>query len=75
MNTPEARPGRQPSGAAVAGAHPRPTLYPRQLVIMATDAQADYVEKLAEQRHVSKSEIGRALIDAGIAAASAKSRD
>jgi hypothetical protein len=61
-------PKRTPSGAAVAGAVPRPTFYPRQIVIMATDAQADYIAELAEARNVSKSEIGRMLIDAGIAA-------
>lgn len=74
MTTNDASPKktRKPSGAAVAGAVPRPTFYPRQLVIMATDAQADYVAQLAKARGVSKSEIGRMLIDAGIAAGAEK---
>lgn len=74
MTDSSTRPERKPSGAAVAGAHPRPTFYPRQIVIMATDAQADYIDELAKARGVSKSEIGRSLLDAGIAAAGRQSR-
>jgi hypothetical protein len=66
---------RKPSGAAVAGAHPRPTFYPRQLVIMATDALAEEVERLAHARGVSKSEIARTLMEAGLAAGAAASND
>lgn len=60
---------RTPSGAAVAGSQNRPVQYPRQLVIMATDAQADWIERMSTATGASKSEVGRALIDAGIAKA------
>jgi hypothetical protein len=69
------KPKRTPSGAAVAGAHPRPTFYPRQLVIMASDALADEVERLAKSRKVSKSEVGRMLMEAGLSAGAARSED
>ena len=62
------KPKREPSGAAVAGAVHRPKFYPRQLVIMASDALANEVERLAKARGVSKSEIGRTLMEAGLAA-------
>lgn len=74
-NTASPKSRREPSGAAVAGAHPRPTFYPRQIVIMATDAQADEIARLAAARGVSKSEVGRMLIDAGLAAGARESED
>lgn len=62
------KPKRQPSGAAVAGAHPRPKLYPRQLVIMVTPELADHIEAVAREGAMSKSEVGRLLLEAGIEA-------
>jgi len=43
-----------------------PGLYPRQVVIMVTDKVGDYIDKTAETYQVSKSEVARTLIDAGI---------
>lgn len=57
---------RKPSGAAVAGAHPRPKKYPRQLVIMADDKLADYIDAEAEAAGESKSEVARRFLIAGI---------
>lgn len=63
---------REPSGAAVAGAHPRPTNYPRQVVLMLTDAQADRIAEEASLGKMSKSEVGRAYLEAGFAAVDAE---
>lgn len=68
MSESNATPTRKPSGAAVAGAHPRPKKYPRQLVIMADDALADYIEFVADVGTKSKSEVARAYLLAGIKA-------
>ena len=65
------KPKREPSGAAVAGAYPRPKLYPRQAVFMLSDETADYIEAAAKRNGMSKSEVGRLLIEAGIEAAQA----
>ena len=43
-----------------------PGLYPRQVVIMVTNEVGDYIDDTAERHQVSKSEVARTLIDAGI---------
>jgi hypothetical protein len=43
-----------------------PGLYPRQIVIMVTDEVGDLIDKMATKHRVSKSEVARTLIDAGI---------
>jgi hypothetical protein len=60
---------RKPSGAAVAGAFPRPKKYPRQMVVMADDALADRIEADARRHGMSKSEVARLYLEAGIEAA------
>jgi len=47
-----------------------PGLYPRQVVIMVTNEVGDYIDRTAETYQVSKSEVTRTLIDAGIEAGS-----
>lgn len=66
-----ATPTRKPSGAAVAGAYPRPKNFPRQLVILVSDETADYIEAAARDNRMSKSEVGRTLLEAGIEAGQA----
>lgn len=63
------RPKRKPSGAAVAGAVHRPKHYPRQLVVMATDELADRIAADAARHGMSKSEVARLYLEAGIEAA------
>lgn len=43
-----------------------PGQYPRQLVIMVTEKVGEYVDATAAKHRVSKSEVARTLIDAGI---------
>lgn len=62
---------RKPSGAAVKGAVHRPKRYPRQLVVMADDALADRIEADAARHGLSKSEVARLYLEAGIEAAEA----
>ena len=60
---------RKPSGAAVPGAVDRPKHFPRQLVVMATDALADRIADDAKRNGLSKSEVARLYLEAGIEAA------
>lgn len=46
-----------------------PGLFPRQVVIMVTKDVGDYIDSMAERHRLSKSEVARTLIDAGIDAA------
>jgi hypothetical protein len=62
---------RKPSGAAIAGAHPRPKRYPKQLVIMVSAELFERIEADAARNAMSKSEVGRILIEAGYDAADA----
>jgi hypothetical protein len=52
-----------------------PGLYPRQLVIMVTDEVGDYIDNTAAKHQVSKSEVARTLIDAGIEIGQAAAAD
>jgi hypothetical protein len=58
---------RTPSGAAVPGAHPRPKKYPHQLIVMVDEATWQRIESDAERGRLSKSEVGRTYLEAGIA--------
>jgi hypothetical protein len=60
------KPKRKPSGAAVKGGAPRPTLYPRQLVLMVDDILFEDVARIAAELRLSKSEVGRTLLTAGL---------
>lgn len=65
MTQPNATPKRKPSGAAVAGAYPRPKLYPKQLVVMVSQETYDKVAKVAADNGLSKSDVARNYLDAG----------
>lgn len=74
MTTSDATPKRKPSGAAIPGAHPRPINYPKQLVVMVTEAMYDFITVEAKTGGESKSTIARDYIEKGIAAAQADDR-
>jgi hypothetical protein len=59
---------RPPSGAAVPGAHPRPKKYPHQLILMVSDETWARVQRDADEHVMSKSEVGRTYLEAGIVA-------
>lgn len=60
-----------PSGNAIAGANPRPVRYPVQLVIMVSQEVGDRIAAEAVEHVLSKSEVARIYIEAGIDAGEA----
>lgn len=52
----------------------QPKLYPRQLIVMATDQMGDFVEAYAALKRVSKASVLRDLVQGGIDALDPGSR-
>lgn len=58
-------PKRKLTGAAVAGAYPRPKLYPKQLVVSVTEEVYDHIAEVAAENGLSKSDVARNYLDTG----------
>lgn len=59
----------KPIPKAEASTYVRPMLYPVQLVLLVTQEVGDRIARESVEGGRSKAEVGRALIDAGIAVA------